>query len=608
MILYKGAQQMVSRSRLFNLLLAFAISITILCLPLAANTEDKAHKPWEIWNYDKEKPVRGGTYVTASPTEVGLFNANHWPIMDWYSILLFWDSLFIADASKRSHPFLVESYEYTDNLTCIMKVKQGVKFHDGADFDADAVKVQMEYIKDRANGCWSRGMLAPLESIEVIDKYTVKWKFNKPWAGFIGAMQDPPGWMISPKALKGDALAKQVENLRKKVKAANKKANKAAKKAGKGDDKADKKSAKLAKKADAMAAKLKTLEANAKGAVSTDHKPVGTGQWMFDKYDAGNYLRVVRNPNWWYGKSVGHPDMPYFDARITRVIPDTAIQLANLRAGKIHEMNGLDKSLYEKAKKNPDLSVSAMPSSQTHLLRINHQNKALKDERVRRAISLAIDRKALAHGVFFGLATPAISHMPPDHWARNRTMPAWEYNLEKARELLKEAGYEKSLTLNQGVALDYMGLTTMVEPLKAMLANIGITWETQILTMAGATDRVGNLEYDLFIDTWGVHEPQTYITRHYHTKGSSNGGRLIHEKIMSLIDTASTELDVSKREPIYKEIDKILYDEVIDIFLVYDYSITTMRANVRGYDSEMAANWGTVYGLTHPFWFKDGKP
>lgn len=599
---------MVSRLRLFSLVLALAVIITVLCLPPAFGAEGKTRYPWEIWNYDKEKPVRGGTYVTASPTEVGLFNANHWPIMDWVSILLFWDWLFVSDATKRSHPFLVESYQYTDNLTCVMKLNQGVKYHDGEDFDANAVKIQMEYIKNRTNGCWSRGMLAPIESIEVVDKYTLRWKFNKPWAGFIGAMQDPPGWMISPKALKGDALARKVKNLKRKAKAAKKKADKAAKKAGKGDEKADQKAAKLAKKTDAMAEELKTLESKVKGVVSTDQKPVGTGKWMFDKYDAGNYLKVVRNPNWWYGKSVGHPDMPYFDARITRVIPDISIQLANLRAGKIHEMVGLDKSLYEKAKKNPNLSVSAMPSSQTHLLRINHQHKALKDERVRRAISLAIDRKALVHGIHFGLATPATSFFPHDHWARNRTLPNWEYNPEKARALLKEAGYEKGLTLNQGVILDYMGLATQAEPIKAMLANIGITWETQVLTMAAASDRVGNLEYDLFTDTWGVHEPQTYITRQYHPNGASNRGRLKHEKIISLIDTASTELDVSKREPIYKEIDKILYDEVIDIFLAYDYSITAMRANVRGFDSEMAAKWGWVYTGSHPLWFKDGKP
>jgi ABC-type transport system substrate-binding protein len=599
---------MPSKSRKLVLLIVLVISLSVVGQSLVFAAEGAARKPWEIWNYDKEKPVRGGTYVIASTTEVGLFNANHWPVMDWVSILFFWDPLFISDATKRSHPFLVESLEYTDNLTAVMKLKQGVRFHDGVDSDALAFKTQIEYIKDKANGCWSRSMMKNIESVEILDKHTIKLKFTGPWTGFIGAMQDPPGWMISPKALKGDVLVKQVKKLTKKVKIAKKKANKAKKKSGKGDAAADKKAEKLAEKALALAEELKIAEVKAKGLVSTDHKPVGTGKWIFDEYRPGNILKVKRNPDWWYGKAVGHPEMPYFDKRTTLVIPDISVQLANLRAGKIHEMSGLDKSLFEKAKKNPKLSVSARPSSQTYVLRINHNKEALKDVRVRRAISLAVDRKALVHGLFYGLADPAVSFMPHDHWARNKTMAHWEYNPEKARALLKEAGYEKGLTLNQGVVLDYMGLATLAEPIKAMLANIGITWKTQMLTMAAASDRVRNLEYDLFTDTWGVHDPQTYLTRIYHPNGASNSGRINHEKITSLIDTASTELDEGKRKQIYKSIDKLLYDEVIDIYLVYDYAITAMRSNVLGYDNEMAGRWGYLYNITHPLWFKDGKP
>ncbi len=599
---------MISKPRKLILLFVLMIILSMVGQSLVFAAEGAARKPWEIWNYDKEKPVRGGTYVIASTTEVGLFNPNHWPVMDWISILFFYDPPFIADGAKRSRPFTVESFEYTDQLTFVMKFKQGIRFHDGADYDALAFKIQMEYIKDKANGCWGRGMLKPIESIEILDKHTVKLKFNKPWSSFIGAMQDPPGWLISPKALEGDVLARQVKKLKKKVDKARKKADKAAKKANKGDAAADKKAAELADKASALAEKLKLSEEKTEGLVSTDHKPVGTGKWIFDEYRSGNILRVKRNPDWWYGKSVGHPDMPYFNARATVVIPDISIQLANLRAGKIHEMNGLDKSLYEKAKKNKALSVTSRPSLLTYALRINHNNKVLKDVRVRKAINLAIDRKALVQGIFFGLATPATSFMPHDHWARNKTLTAWEYNPEKAKALLAEAGYKDGLTLNQGVILDYLGQPAMAEPLKAMLANVGIKWETQTLSMAAASDRSTNLEYDLYTDGWGISDPQTYLSRIYHPNGPSNSGRINHKKLTSMLDAASIEMDEEKRKQIYLAIDKLLYDEVIDIYLVYDYAITAMRSNVRGYDSEMAAKWDFLYIFTHPFWFKDGKP
>jgi peptide/nickel transport system substrate-binding protein len=66
----------------------------------------------------------------------------------------------------------------------------------------EAVKYQMEWIKDPKNGCWSAGWLKPLKSVEVVDAYTVKWNFNAPWGGFLGIMANVPGYMLSPKVLK----------------------------------------------------------------------------------------------------------------------------------------------------------------------------------------------------------------------------------------------------------------------------------------------------------------------------------------------------------------------------------------------------------------------
>lgn len=80
---------MPSKSRKLVLLIVLVISLSVVGQSLVFAAEGAARKPWEIWNYDKEKPVRGGTYVIASTTEVGLFNANHWPVMDWVSILFF---------------------------------------------------------------------------------------------------------------------------------------------------------------------------------------------------------------------------------------------------------------------------------------------------------------------------------------------------------------------------------------------------------------------------------------------------------------------------------------------------------------------------------------
>lgn len=300
--------------------------------------------------------------------------------------------------------------------------------------------------------------------------------------------------------------------------------------------------------------------------------------------------------------------MPYFDARITVVIPDMSVQLANLRAGKIHEMSGLDKSLYKKAQRDPLMSVSARPIYQNQLLRVNFNIEALKDVRVRRAISLAIDRKALIHGIHFGLADPAVSFFPHDHWARNKSLAPWEYNPQKAKALLAEAGYGDGLTLSQGVVVDFMGLPTITEPVRSMLAKVGIEWNTELMTMGAASDKSSNLEYDLLTTSLGIGEPQTYLWREYHPSGVSNNGRINHEEITRLLEAAGNELDTDKRKQIYLAIDKLLYEDVVDIFLIYEHTIKAMRSSVRGYDNEKMTRWDFLQSHTHPLWFKDGKP
>ena len=101
-------------------------------------------------------------------------------------------------------PWLAESWKYLDEVTVIMKLRQGVQFHDGSPFNAEGLKYQMDWIMNPKNGAWTRAFLEPVASIEVMDPYTVKWHFKKPWAGFLGVMSSVPGYVISAKALKAD--------------------------------------------------------------------------------------------------------------------------------------------------------------------------------------------------------------------------------------------------------------------------------------------------------------------------------------------------------------------------------------------------------------------
>jgi peptide/nickel transport system substrate-binding protein len=318
------------------LLLAFALPGTAGPNPDQMWTGKKPAPTWWTWGdaFEKRKPVRGGYLKTAAPQYIGLMNPNHWPVNDWVAMTYFFEMLIYNDGQfKPTTPWLAESWEFTDPMTCVMKLRKGVQFHDGSPFNAESVRYQIEWIKDRSNGAWSRGWIEPVKSIEAIDEYTVKWTFTKPWGSFLGIMANVPGYPISKKALEGDTFIMQAEDLEEESYEADLKVKELKKKG----DKAELEKAKT--EAADLAARFKEMTAKAKGLKKTDVNPVGTGKFMLEDASPGNYLKLKRNPNWWFGKAIGQPDMPYMDGIMISIIPDPSVRLANLRAGKLHSMS-----------------------------------------------------------------------------------------------------------------------------------------------------------------------------------------------------------------------------------------------------------------------------
>jgi len=501
--------------------------------------------PWEVWD-DKTKPVRGGYFRTANTVDVGLLNPNHFPVNDYNWMTYVYDRLLNTDGSLKPVPWLAESWVFPDQLTCIMKLRKGVRFSDGTPFNAEAVKFVEEWIMDPKNKCWSSAWLKPLKSIDVVEEYTVRWNFKETWGAFLGIMANIPGYMISPKALKEDP-------------------NKC------------------------------------------DSYPVGTGPYILEDRSPGNWIKLKRNPNWWYGKSVGHPDMPYFDGILTTVIPDPSVQLANLKAGRIDSMT-LAKSQYETVKNDPNLQVFVAPSSYLRGYRLNHSRPPFSDIRVRQAVAYAIDRKALIEGIEFGMGRIASCVYPEDHWAHNPSLPPWPYNPQKARQLLKEAGYSGGLNIF-GHVYNNPQSQARGEAVKGMLAEVGINWKVDVLDAVAIEDRIKNLKYDMGTgDFPWIHDPDLMATAIFHPSGGRNWGRSNNEVAIALIEKGRGEIDMEKRQHIYFRLEKALYDNCEDIWLFWEMSPIALSKNIMGYNHDMEVRHKRVWTHSHPLWFKEGRP
>jgi len=181
-------------------------------------TKENPKPAWFVHGkkYWPEEPVSGGYLQLAAARYIGLMNPNHWPVNDWNAMTYMYDFLLYNNGKYQPKAYwLAESYEYTTPTTIVMKLRKGVKFHDGADFNAEAVKYQMEWIKDKKNGAWSRAWIEPIETVEIMDEYTVLFKTKRIWAGFPGMMATVPGFMISPKALQKDVQITALGKLEK---------------------------------------------------------------------------------------------------------------------------------------------------------------------------------------------------------------------------------------------------------------------------------------------------------------------------------------------------------------------------------------------------------
>jgi len=611
---------------LINFMVVIAVLLTTTSSWLLARenaTESKSSWVWTkefpkpvSWKWDESywptKPVRGGILREARYKYIGYMNPNHWPCNDYSTISKIYEFMIQNGGDLRpSLPTMITTWEYKDPVTVIMNLRKGIQFHDGSEFNAEALKYQIEWILDKRNGAFSRAWIKPVKSIEVMDTYQVRWRFSQPWAAFIPMLAYVPGYAMSAKALKGAVASQEALKLSRRAITARNKAIKAEKKvkkaAVKGAEKVKKakiKAKKALNKAVKAEEKARMAVAAAKGAKALDVHPVGSGQFMFEDASPGNWVTLKRNPNWWFGKTIGHPDMPYFDGFKVTIIPDPAIQLANFRAAKIDLMT-LDKHQYAMIKNDPKFNIYVVPKPDLASFWINGAKGPGRDIRVRKAISHAIDRKALIHGTQFGLAIIASCLYPEGHFGHNPDLKPVAYDPELSKRLLAEAGYKKGLIL-RGVTQNDPESLTRIQAIKSMLARVGVELKVESMDPVAADNRVVTLEYDLIAwNYYYIFDPDSIATAYYHP--DLNHGRNNNRRAVSLVEAGRKELNFDKRIKIYQELEKVVYDEYLDIWLWWEKAAVAYHKYIQGYNHEMELKDYGANSFTHPLWFKAGK-
>lgn len=423
-------------------------------------------------------------------------------------------------------PVLAEDYAVNDASTeFTFFLREGVSFHDGTAFNAEAVKANIDRLANPDNQLKRHSLFELVEETIVEDEYTVKVVLKEPFGAMLNNFAHPAAAIISPKAIEEY------------------------------------------------------------GADVSQH-PVGTGPFVFDEWQHGEFLKVVKNEEYW------QDGLPKVDSVTFNPAPEDGTRIAMLQTGEADFIYPVPPTEVETIEQAEGLTLENIPSLVVKYISFNTMKEPFDDVRVRQAINYAINKEAYAQVVFNGYATVAKSSIAPNtqFYAEQE---GYEYNVEKAKELLKEAGYEDGFetTIWGGNSTDRL---KMMEFYKQQLAEVGI--KLNVVPMEGGTlgDKIWGVtpeetELEIYNGGWSpstadadwglrplfggseAFPPESYNTAYYEK-----------ERVRELLTQGLQTADPEKRKEIYAEVQAIIWEEAPWAFLAVPDIIYAKKDAITG--------------------------
>ncbi|MFS8569648.1 MAG: ABC transporter substrate-binding protein [Thermaerobacter sp.] len=309
------------------------------------------------------------------------------------------------------------------------------------------------------------------------------------------------------------------------------------------------------------------------------NRPVGSGPFRFAAWEPGSRIILERFDDYWDG------DLPYLDRVEFRFIDNPATALAALQAGDIHlipRMTGSDALMLEA---DPAFKVVSGPQNLVQLMAINNAAEPFDDPRVRQAILHAVDRQAIIAGASWGFGTPIATHMTPVLPFYNpATEQVYPHDPDRARALLREAGYEQGLeavlTLPEPYSLHIQSGEIIAEQLEA----VGIRLRLEVMEWGTWLERVyGDRQFQLtIIGHTGRLDPDALLGR-YASDHGSNYFSYNNPQVDRLLVEGRRAVSFDERKRIYDEIQMLITRDAANLFIQDPHVLAGMAAAVEGY-------------------------
>ncbi|CAM3937946.1 ABC transporter substrate-binding protein [Serratia silvae] len=317
-----------------------------------------------------------------------------------------------------------------------------------------------------------------------------------------------------------------------------------------------------------------------------DMEPIGTGPFELKQYHKDSRILFSAFPDYWQGKAK-------IDRLVFSITPDASIRYAKLEKNECQVMPFPNPADLPRMMENKDINLMQKAGLNTGFLAFNTQKAPLDNVKVRQALALAINKPAIIEAVFHGTGTAAKNILPPDVWSADADLKDYDYEPEKAKALLKEAGFANGMTIDlwaMPVQRPYNpNAKRMAEMIQADWAKVGVTAKVVTFEWGEYLTRVKNGEHQAALMGWttATGDPDNFFGPLYSctsANGGSNSSKWCYQPFDKLILEARAESNHQKRIELYKEAQQMMHDQMPAVMIAHSTIFEPVRKEVTGYE------------------------
>jgi len=308
----------------------------------------------------------------------------------------------------------------------------------------------------------------------------------------------------------------------------------------------------------------------------------GTGPFMLTDWVVDQSIQAVRNPNWWGGSAI-------LDEVTFLYVPDAAVRAGMLQTGEINFSNNIPIEQIPVLEADSNITVIAAPETRTTTMHLNLSREPFSDVRVRQAVNYALDRQLIVDALLEGVGTPSIGVISPMEGWVNSDLAGFPYDPDQAIALLADAGYADGLTVSLWTYATRAILPPIAIAIQDMLADVGINVEVRVAQYDAMEPDVLSGNYDMFLmsrnHVLDTYDPEGFFTSDYACEGSFNMDLFCNEEFDTLLIEARTTADSTARFEIYRQLQTILEENAVGVFVHYNQRVVAYINNLLNFQN-----------------------